>query len=513
MIRILLLGLLLNFFAVDLLCQTAKLTIHIKDGTESSIELATFGVYDFFIKDKPFGQDMQLRLDQGQVSKDFVLPGMLRFQLQLPNRRFYSRGLYLEPGDDLHILLDKINGKDSLLISGRGAANNQYLDKGRAVEYADYYIQDTLPNRIWKDIVEETRKNQIHLEQYIARYNPSPAFIRIEQLNLHYYPATAFFIFYSNHKYALRKRENYESLNPLWVNKKDSLLKAIDIQNPQGLVSNVYQSLLRYYPLRRKEELWAVADKEAMLAKYYAHYPAGQRMEVYNADNENQFKEAIINTEFSGEVNEYLYTVLFSDIIRSKKTNAAAIFDRFAQRYPDSRYMPYLAPIASTWRANENRKLNDKMVLMADTGQYQSFDELLATFKGKTILIDMWGTWCGPCHEEIERNSAALKQHFKDKDILFLYIANNDESRMDTWKKMIAYYNLEGTHILANRRLSDSIVKTTGLKGYPTYIVVRSDGTFELSKAGFPMKREILIRQIEDAVSSQAFNVVLQNSQ
>ncbi len=499
-IRILLLGLLFTFFTVDLLCQTAKLTIQIKDGTESSIELATAGVYDFFIEDKPFGQHMQLRLDQGQVSKDFVLPGMLRFRLQLPDRRFYSRALYLEPGDDLHILLDKTDGKDSLFISGRGSANNQYLDKGRAVENSDDYVQDTLPDRIWNDILAETRKNQIQLEQYIARYNPSPAFIRMEQLNLHYYPAAAFFTFYGSHKYTLRNRENYESFIPLWVNKRDSLLKAIDIQDPQGLASPVYQALLRYYPLRKKEELWMVADREDMLAKYYAHYPADQRMDIYNADNENQFKEAIINTEFSGEINEYLYTVLFSDIIRAKKTNAAAIFDRFAQRYPDSRYMPYLAPIASTWRESDNRKLNDKMVLFADTGLYQSFDELLSTFKGETILIDMWGTWCGACHEEIERNSSAIKEHFEGKDILFLYIANDDESRMDTWKKMIAYYNLEGTHILANRRLSDNIMKATGGKGYPTYIVVKADGSFELSKAGFPMKREVLIRQIEDAM-------------
>jgi hypothetical protein len=33
--------------------------------------------------------------------------------------------------------------------------------------------------------------------------------------------------------------------------------------------------------------------------------------------------------------------------------------------------------------------------------------------------------------------------------------------------------------------------------GFPTYFVIKKDGTFELSNAGYPMNREILYQQID----------------
>jgi len=33
--------------------------------------------------------------------------------------------------------------------------------------------------------------------------------------------------------------------------------------------------------------------------------------------------------------------------------------------------------------------------------------------------------------------------------------------------------------------------------GFPTYVIIKKDGTFELLQAGYPMKREILIKQLE----------------
>ena len=36
--------------------------------------------------------------------------------------------------------------------------------------------------------------------------------------------------------------------------------------------------------------------------------------------------------------------------------------------------------------------------------------------------------------------------------------------------------------------------------GYPTYIIVKKDGSYELSKGGLPMNREILIKQLEEAI-------------
>jgi thiol-disulfide isomerase/thioredoxin len=112
----------------------------------------------------------------------------------------------------------------------------------------------------------------------------------------------------------------------------------------------------------------------------------------------------------------------------------------------------------------------------------------------------MWGTWCGPCRKEINEHSQALKDYFKGKEVVFLYVANFDLVNEPKWKALIPYYNLEGTHLLASQELTQNINEVTKMKGYPSYIIIKKDGNFELSKAGYPMDRDKLIKQIEAAL-------------
>ncbi|MGZ3778737.1 MAG: TlpA family protein disulfide reductase, partial [Mucilaginibacter sp.] len=110
---------------------------------------------------------------------------------------------------------------------------------------------------------------------------------------------------------------------------------------------------------------------------------------------------------------------------------------------------------------------------------------------------DMWGTWCGPCREEIEKHSASIREHFKGKQLDYLYIANMDLKNGDLWKKLIAYFDLEGTHLLANKALTDDIMTKVKGTGFPTLFIIKKDGTFEGSKSQYPVNEDILIRQLK----------------
>jgi hypothetical protein len=62
------------------------------------------------------------------------------------------------------------------------------------------------------------------------------------------------------------------------------------------------------------------------------------------------------------------------------------------------------------------------------------------------------------------------------------------------WKKLIVYFDKEGTHLLANSRLTDDIMAKINGRGYPTVFIIKKDGSFELSKADYPMNRDILFK-------------------
>ncbi len=47
----------------------------------------------------------------------------------------------------------------------------------------------------------------------------------------------------------------------------------------------------------------------------------------------------------------------------------------------------------------------------------------LADLKGKVVLLDFWGTWCGPCRDAIPFLTGLYKEEKKDRQ------SNLDDSR------------------------------------------------------------------------------------
>lgn len=120
------------------------------------------------------------------------------------------------------------------------------------------------------------------------------------------------------------------------------------------------------------------------------------------------------------------------------------------------------------------------------------FASIIAPFRGKTILVDFWETWCGPCRNANELMTP-LKEELKDKDIVYIYLAS-ESSPVGTWENMIV--GLKGEHYRLNEKQSRYLQNTFGVEGVPTYLIVDPEGNICWKQTGFPgaetMKAELL---------------------
>lgn len=102
--------------------------------------------------------------------------------------------------------------------------------------------------------------------------------------------------------------------------------------------------------------------------------------------------------------------------------------------------------------------------------------KLIEPYKGRIIYVDIWGTWCTPCRENL-KDSWKLKEALKDYDIVYLYLANRSSD--EAWKSVISEYNLTGPNCVHYNLPADqqnAIEQYIGVTGYPTYKLIDKQG-------------------------------------
>jgi cytochrome c biogenesis protein CcmG, thiol:disulfide interchange protein DsbE len=91
--------------------------------------------------------------------------------------------------------------------------------------------------------------------------------------------------------------------------------------------------------------------------------------------------------------------------------------------------------------------------------------------QNKTVLIDFWASWCGPCRIEMPMLEKLAKD---DQSRGLVILAVNEDTEPDKRDAYLAAKPLTFPILLDNGR---AFAEKTGIKAYPTTIVVRSDGT------------------------------------
>ncbi|MEM6700823.1 MAG: TlpA disulfide reductase family protein, partial [Bacteroidota bacterium] len=110
-----------------------------------------------------------------------------------------------------------------------------------------------------------------------------------------------------------------------------------------------------------------------------------------------------------------------------------------------------------------------------------SVDSLLASIRAvypnKSILLDVWATWCGPCIHDM-KNSAENIAQLRAMDVEVVYLCTTSGTEEEKWQQKVAELNLDATQIYLNDQLSKAIMKKFDLKGYPSHLLFDTKGKY-----------------------------------
>jgi thiol-disulfide isomerase/thioredoxin len=116
-------------------------------------------------------------------------------------------------------------------------------------------------------------------------------------------------------------------------------------------------------------------------------------------------------------------------------------------------------------------------LLSIDGGQV-AFQNILNQHKGKTLVIEIWASWCSDCVKAMPKVKN-LQNDFPEADYVFISM----DKTPDAWKNGIAKHELKGEHYMANDQMKGVFGKAMDVNWIPRYIVVDKTGKVALYKA------------------------------
>lgn len=439
-----------------------------------------------------------LQLDAHQSASYTININQPTYLIFYLSDRYFRYSLFLTPGDELFFNIDFTQKNNQVKVTGKGSNNNQ--PEIFALTYMDLlpYKGDKDPDRVTAAIKKQYLLNKKTLANYIKVNKPSATFIKNAMLNLKYFVPDNYYEFSHNNNFFKPKEQLTK-----WRKVQDSIFSTIKLNNDDALKAYNYTQLIDNVVLRETEALHMEHnDKSVLTNEQWLNANLTYRKKKLDQQLQpGGFDQQVLDQYFSGKAAEYAYVhTLKWKFARTDYPALVTIFDHFKKEYPNSTYIKaFKAPIAEIVN-KQQQVLSSKTIFVKNNGtQLNTFKDVLALTKGRIALVDMWGTWCSPCRSEIEKNAAKLEAYFKGKNVNFIYIANDDIEREQEWKKQIAYFQIAGIQILANPNLTKNMMSNVKSTSYPTYILIKKDGSYRQTATQLPMNIQAMIKEIEIA--------------
>lgn len=206
--------------------------------------------------------------------------------------------------------------------------------------------------------------------------------------------------------------------------------------------------------------------------------------------------------------NQEAYTKL-EDAVKSGKANdemSAAFKTLYIKvKGSDKGFDQYAAEIRKGIIANLQQKLNKEIIKKPAVDftlvDLNGKEVTLSSLKGKTIILDFWATWCGPCKASFPAMQMAVNKYKDDPSVKFLFI--------HTWEKTTTPTKDAGDYIKSQKYnfevLMDNknpetkinkVVSDYKVSGIPSKFVIDPQGNVRFNLMGFDGSNEAAVDEI-----------------
>lgn len=185
-----------------------------------------------------------------------------------------------------------------------------------------------------------------------------------------------------------------------------------------------------------------------------------------------------VRKKFIAENNsEFVAGWLLSNMAREfDGAGLKAAYDALAENVKQTAYGQAISARIQMVSATESGKAAPSFSKPGVDGKYLSLDQ----FKGKYLLLDFWGSWCGPCRA-LNPHLKELYATYKSKGFEILGIAcekaPNLADAISSWKKAIEKDGLTWAQVINNETNSKvDLTKLYGIDAFPTKVLLDPKG-------------------------------------